>query len=166
MTDSQTAPVRRTYRRRNALNVSLTVAMDEDMRAKIEAEAIADGVSAADVIRMAVNDSLPRLRERRRKRAGRASGRHGRGNAVTVSSGVSTDLGAQAETVTMNESDGAGRPTCAGRARCRGRQVTALTAQRRAVQADRRVAGALLRGAGLADGAERAGTAPPWERPR
>ena len=110
MTDSETAPVRRTYRRRNALNVSLTVAMDEDMRAKIEAEAVADGVSAADVIRMAVNDSLPRLRERRRKRAGRASGRHGPGNAVTVSSGVSTDLGAQAKTVTMNESDGAGRP--------------------------------------------------------
>ena len=48
------------------------------MRAEIEAEAVADGVSAADVIRMAVNDSLPRLRERRRKRAGRASGRHGR----------------------------------------------------------------------------------------
>ena len=33
--------------------------------------------------------------------------------------------------------------------------MTALTAQRRAVQADRRVAGALLRGADLADGAER-----------
>ena len=49
------------------------------MRAEIEAEAIADGVSAADVIRMVpFNDSLPRLRERRRKRAGRASGRHAR----------------------------------------------------------------------------------------
>ena len=48
------------------------------LRVTADGSAIADGVSAADVIRMAVSDALPRMRERRRKRAGRASGRHGR----------------------------------------------------------------------------------------
>ena len=78
MTDSQTAPTRRTYRRRDAMSASLTVNMTVEMREAVETEAIADGVSAADVIRMAMSDALPRMRERRRKRAGRASGRHGR----------------------------------------------------------------------------------------
>ena len=77
MTAEQT-PARRTYRRRDGMNVSLTVAMTETMREEIETEAIADGVSAADVIRMAVSAELPRMRERRRKRAGRATGRTGR----------------------------------------------------------------------------------------
>ena len=70
MPETKQAPARRTYRRRNAMNVSLTVAMTEDMREEVEAEAIADGVSAADVIRRALSDALPRFKERRRKRGG------------------------------------------------------------------------------------------------
>ena len=53
---------RRSYRRRNTMNVSLTVAMTEQMRADVETEAIADNVSAADVIRMALSEALPRMK--------------------------------------------------------------------------------------------------------
>lgn len=77
MTETEQAPARRTYRRRNALKAALTVAMTEEMRAEVEAEADADGVSAADVIRMAISDSLPRFRERRRKRGGSTRRRPG-----------------------------------------------------------------------------------------
>ena len=58
------------------MKAALTVAMTPAMRAEIETEAIAENVSAADVIRMALSTELPRMRERRRKRGGRAAKRH------------------------------------------------------------------------------------------
>ena len=69
---SGAATVRGGRRRRNTMNVSLTVAMTEQMRADVETEAIADNVSAADVIRMALAEMLPRMKERRLKRVGSA----------------------------------------------------------------------------------------------
>ena len=69
---TEQAPKRRSYSRRNPMSAALTVAMTEEMRMAIEAEAIAQNLSAADVIREAVADALPRIKERRRKRAGYA----------------------------------------------------------------------------------------------
>lgn len=60
------------------MNVSLTIAMTEEMRAEVEAEAVADNVSAADIIRMAVSAELPRMKDRRRKRGGNRTGSTGR----------------------------------------------------------------------------------------
>ena len=57
--------------RRNPMNAALTVSMTEDMRMAIEAETGAENVNAAAVDREAVADALPRIKERRRKRAGR-----------------------------------------------------------------------------------------------
>ena len=61
MSATEQAPLRRSYRRRDGLTAQLTVAMTERMRSDVEREAAADGVSAADVVRMALTEYLPKL---------------------------------------------------------------------------------------------------------
>ena len=73
MSATERAPHRRPYRRRNAMTAGLTVHMTVEMRDGVEVEAEADGVSAADVVRMALAEYLPKSKERRRKRRGRAA---------------------------------------------------------------------------------------------
>lgn len=58
----------RTRRRRDAMTASLTVSMTPDMRAEVEKIAAADEVSAADVVRQCLAETLPKLRDRQRRR--------------------------------------------------------------------------------------------------
>ena len=61
------------YRRRDALTATLSFNLTATMRAEVEDEAIADGVSAADIIRQCITAELPRMRRRRAGRVGRGA---------------------------------------------------------------------------------------------